>query len=239
MLAQQLDETLEAVLAGGDYVVSVAPGYAKSDALVERLILALTESEASLAIASPFARGGRLRGPSWLARTVASWENGFLSLAAHGELATVIGTVRVIRRDALARVMPACAGIDLDCEIVLEARRQRLRIIEVPAELSCSPDAENLSVRRPLAALSRSWRRLRTGLRYRPALWLALPGLVPGLLPLVVALLFIVHATPAQAVFWTVLTLLVQYGSLAIFSWQTSNFVVKRWLGHRAQRKEA
>jgi hypothetical protein len=233
MLAQQFNEPLDAVVARGEYVVSVAPGYSKSDALVEQLISALTESGASLAIASPFARGGRLRGPSWLARAVTSWENGFLSLAAHGELATVIGTVRVYRRDALARVLQACAGIDLDCEIALEARQQRIGIIEVPAELSRSRDAEISAARRPLAALSRSWRRLRTGLRYRPALWLALPGLVPGLLPLTVALLFIVHATPAQAAFWTIATLVIQYGSLALFSWQTSTFVAKRWLRQR------
>jgi hypothetical protein len=66
------------------------------------------------------------------------------------------------------------------------------------------------------------------GLRYRPALWLAVPGLIPGLLPLVVALLVIWRATPAQAALWTAVTLIVQYGSLAILSWQATSFVSKR-----------
>jgi hypothetical protein len=230
VLAQQLTDPREASLADGEYVVSVAPGFNASDALVEQLIAALREREADVAIASPFARGGRLRGPSWLARMATSWVNGFLSLAAHGDVATVVGTVRAFRREMLTRVLASCAGVDLDSEVVLEARRQGARIVEVPVVLERTKGSDRFTIRVLVAASSRLWAQLRTGLHYRPALWLALPGLVPGVLPLVVALLLVAHATPAQLALWTLVTLVVQYGSLAILSWQTSSFVVKRWL---------
>jgi hypothetical protein len=227
---------VEKALADREYVVSAARGYDGNVAdpgeggLVDRLIAALRETESGIAIASPFARGGRLRDPSWIARTATYWQNTFLSLAAHGEVATVIGTVRVLQRDALQRVLPSCAGVDLDSEIVLEARRQGVRIIEVPADLARKPDPGRFTLQGLLASSARLWARLRVGLHYRPALWLALPGLVPGLLPIVVALLLILRATPAQAAFWTIVTLVIQYGSLALFSWQTSAFVAKRWV---------
>jgi hypothetical protein len=211
-----------------EWVVSVAPGFAASDDLIALLTRALGEHEADLAIASPFARGGRLQDPSWLARAGTASLNGFLSLAAHGEVATVVGTVRVLRRGALARLLPACSGIDLDSEIVLEARRQGLRIAEVPSALERKPAADRYTLRALCRSLARSWNRVRVGLHYRPALWLAVPGLIPGLLPLVVALLVIWRATPAQAALWTAITLFVQYGSLAIFSWQATSFASRR-----------
>ena len=235
-IAEPITQPLEVELAGGDYVVSVARGFADNVApnhghsvLIERLVAALRTSGAAIAIASPFARGGRLR-DAWFTRVATSWENGFLSLAAHGELTCVVGTIRVFRRDALVRLAKSCAGIDIDSEIILEAHKQRVSIVEVPADLTRHSNAHSHSPKSLWAALGRSLARYRTGLRYRPALWLALPGLIPGLLPLVVAMLLLLHAAPAQAAFWTIVTLIVQYGSLAIFSWQTSSFVAKRWL---------
>jgi len=237
VIAEQPSNRVTIELAGGEYVVSVAPGYADNllpergpGSLIERLVAALNDSGADIAIASPFAPGGRLVDASWPARTATWWENNFLSLAAHGDLATVVGTIRVYRREALARVVKACAGVDLDSEIVLEARRRGVRMIEVPVELTRVPDRNRSSFKSWPDAHSRFWARLRTGLRYRPALWLSLPALVPGLLPLVVALLLIMRATPAQAAFWTIVTLVIQYGSFAMFSWQTSTSVAKRWL---------
>jgi hypothetical protein len=209
-------------------VVSVAPGFAASDELIALLTRALDENDADLAIASTFARGGRLHDPSLLARATTASLNGFLSLAAHGEVATVVGTVRVFRGRALARLLPSCSGMDLDSEIVLEALRQRLRIVEVPTTLERKPAADRYTLRALWRSAVRSWNQVRVGLRYRPALWLAVPGLIPGLLPLVVALLVIWRATPAQAALWTAITLVVQYGSLAILSWQATSFVAKR-----------
>lgn len=207
----------------------VAPGYSAPDALVERLHAALGSDEAALAIASPFARGGRLRDRSWLARIGTSWTNGYLSMAAHGELATIVGTVRLIRDEALARVRASAPGIDPDAEIVLEARRQGLRIVEVPVELERDGPRDRYSFANLGAGGARCWNRVRCALHYRPALWLALPGLLPGLLPAVIAALLLLHATPGQIALWTGVTLVVQYGSLAIFSWQTTSFVAKRW----------
>ena len=230
-IAQQISKPFEGALANGEYVVSVSPGFEASDALVGQLNSALIDRDAAIAIASPFARGGRLCDSSWLARMATSWLNGFLSIAAHGEIATVIGTIRVYRREALERILAVCPGVDLDSEVViLEARRQRLRVVEVPAVLRRMHASSAFSVYGLRAAASRLWAQVRSGLRYRPALWLALPGLIPGLLPLVIALLLVAHASPAQVALWTFVTLVVQYGSLAIFSWQTSTFVVKRWL---------
>ena len=210
-------------------IVIVAPGYEATPPDVAALIAAMEAKGAALAIASPFAHGGRLRDNSWLARTATAWSNGFLSLAAHGELATVVGTIRVMREEALASVRESAPGIYPDAEITLEARRQGFRIIEVPMELERHAPANRFSFASLWGATVRCWNRVRCGLFYRPALWLALPGLVPGVLPLVVAIVLLVHATPAQIALWTAVTLVVQYGSLAIFSWQAGTFAFKRW----------
>jgi hypothetical protein len=208
--------------------VLVAPGYQATPALVDRLVAALDESGAVLAIASPFARGGRLRDRSWLARIVTAWTNGFLSLAAHGDIATVVGTIRVCTPEALERILASAPGIDLDAEIVLQARRLHLGIVEVPAELERTSPQHRYSAASIAAATARCWARVRCGLAYRPSLWLALPGLLPGLLPLVVAFLLLVRATPGQLALWTIVTLIVQYGSLGLFSWQAGAFAFKR-----------
>jgi hypothetical protein len=208
--------------------VLVAPGYDATPALAARLEAALDESGAVVAIASPFARGGRLRDRSWLARMVTAWSNGFLSLAAHGDVATVVGTIRVCEPEALERILASAPGIDLDAEIVLQARRLHLGIVEIPMELERTGAAHRYSTRNIAAAAARLWARVRCGLFYRPSLWLALPGLLPGLLPLVVAFLLLIHATPGQLALWTIVTLIVQYGSLALFSWQAGSFAFKR-----------
>ncbi len=211
------------------HCVMVAPGYDATPALVERLTAALNESGAAVAIASPFARGGRLHDRSWVARMVTAWSNGFLSLAAHGDVATVVGTIRVCEPEALDRILASAPGIDLDAEVVLQARRLHLGIVEVPAELERTGPAGRYSTRSVSAAAARCWARVRCGLFYRPSLWLALPGLFPGLLPLVVAFLLLVHASPGQLTLWTIVTLIVQYGSLGLFSWQAVGFAFKRW----------
>jgi len=41
-------------------------------------------------------------------------------------------------------------------------------------------------------------------------------------------LLLLLHATPGQVALWTGVTLVVQYGSLAILSWLTATFAAKR-----------
>jgi hypothetical protein len=207
--------------------VLVAPGYHATPALVERLEAALDKSGAAVAIASPFARGGRLCDSSWLARMVTAWSNGFLSLAAHGDVATVVGTVRVCEPEALERILASAPGIELDAEIVLQARRLHLGIVEIPMELERTGPAHRYSAH-VAAAAARSWARMRCGLFYRPSLWLALPGLFPGLLPLVVAFLLLIHATPGQLALWTIVTVVVQYGSLGLFSWQAGSFAFKR-----------
>jgi len=237
VVAPQPARAFEMTLDDGRYVVHAAPGFERDavsddlrNSLIERLVMALRETGTAIAVASPFARGGRFRDPSWLARVATTWENAFLSLAAHGELATVIGTVRVYRKDALARITATCSGDDLDAQLLLEARKQGIRITEVPADLTRTPEPNGFSVRALRAAARRLWAHVSLGLRYRPALWLALPGLVPGPLPLIVGLLLMFRVTPSQAAFWIIVTLIVQYGSLAIFSWQTSSFIARRWL---------
>jgi hypothetical protein len=216
------------VASADRYVLVVDSAVLEPDAAIDRLVRRLADESAGVAVASPFARGGRWREPSWWLRAFLAWTNRFLSLAAHAELRTLVGTVSVFERGAYERAVAACAGSDVECSLLLECRRQGIRIVEVPFDLKADAARATgawgaalwLAVRRSLSAT-------RAGLRYRPALWFAVPGLVPGPLPLVAALLFALHASVGLAAQVIAATLIVQYTSLAIFSWQATTFVAK------------
>ncbi len=70
--------------------------------------------------------------------------------------------------------------------------------------------------------------------RHRPALWLAVPGLFPGLLPLVVAFLLLLRVSPATLAVGTTATIVVQYTSLALFTGQITAFVRRRFTANAA-----
>jgi dolichol-phosphate mannosyltransferase len=194
------------------------------------LIEALDREDADIALASAYAAGGAVRNVPMLRRVLSREANRLLSLATCGKYATLTCMVRAYRRSALPRLEFTSDGMDSIAEMLFSAIRQGMRVVEISATLQWTH--ERRTARRPFR-ISGMVRRIcaTTGLafRHRPALWLGVPGLLPGVLPLVVAILLILHVSTKTLAIGTTATIVVQYTSLALLGGQLTAFFGRRF----------
>ena len=208
-----------------------------SPATAMQLIDALTIERADVALASPYTFGGHVRNVPLLRRLLSQEANRFLSLATNGRYATLTCMVRAYRVAALSRLEFRGERMVAIAEMLLCAVRQNMRIVEIPATLEWTQARRKatgrINVPRILAQIGAT---VLLGCRYRPALWLALPGLFPGLLPLVVALLLAFRVSPATLAIGTTATIVIQYTSLALFTGQIAQFIRQKFNQKRRYR---
>ena len=189
------------------------------------LLEALERENADIALASPYMRGGSIVNVPPVRRILSREANRLLSMAA-GHFSTFTCMVRAYRVSALKKLTFRSDRMAAIPELLLGAMKRHVRIVEVPAALTWSDERRSaggrLNVTRALAQTVQI-----TGLsfRHRPSLWLAVPGLVPGLLPLVVAVLLFLHVNATTLAAATVATVAVQYASLALFAGYVGAFV--------------
>jgi len=142
--------------------------------------------------------------------------------------------VRAYRVSAMRQLAFHSDGMDAIAEMLLDALRKKLLVIEVPATLRWTDARRRMRNRLRLdRVVAQTWATLRLAFAYRPALWLAIPGLFPGLLPIVIAVLLLLHVHAAAFAAITTATIFVQYTSLAIFAGQVGSFAVRRSLKSR------
>ena len=194
-----------------------------------RLVETLERDDRDIVTASPYMRGGAIVNVPWMRRVLSREANRLLSLATSGKYATMTCMVRAYRREAIERVTFESDGMDAIAEMLLDALRKGLRVSEVPATLRWSAERRASGMRIAPARLARQiWRTSRLAFSFRPALWLAVPGLIPGLLPVVVAVLLVLRVSPSTLALGTAITIIVQYASLAIFAGQLGAFFARR-----------
>ncbi len=117
--------------------------------------------------------------------------------------------------------------------MLLCALRSQMNVVEVPATLQWSEERRTAGGRLRCSKLaSRITATFTMAVRHRPALWLAVPGLLPGLLPLVVGILLILRVSGPTLAIGTTATIVVQYSSLALFGGQLTAFFGRRFI-HR------
>jgi glycosyltransferase involved in cell wall biosynthesis len=194
------------------------------------LVEALEREDADMATASPFMRGGAAKNVPWPRLLLSREANRLLSFATSGRYGTLTCMVRAYRRSVFGNISFESNGMDANAELMLAALRRRMNVVEVPATLQWSNERRAAVGRFRLARVfNQIWHTIRLAFSYRPALWLAVPGLFPGLLPLVVAVLFILHASPSTMVVGTAVAVVVQYTSFAIFAGQLGSFFAGRF----------
>jgi dolichol-phosphate mannosyltransferase len=221
---QHVDTEIAVVL---DADLSYAPATAME------LIESLEQQRADIALASPYTYGGAVLNVPPVRRILSREANRLLSLATSGRYATLTCMVRAYRVEALKGLEFRHDGMEAIAEILLGALRQKLRVIEVPATLRWSDERRMAGGSFRVSSLaSRVTATLLMACHHRPALWLAVPGLIPGLLPLVVGILLILRVNSAALAIGTTTTIVVQYTSLALFSGQIATFFGRR-LSHR------
>ncbi|HET7815555.1 MAG TPA: glycosyltransferase family 2 protein [Candidatus Baltobacteraceae bacterium] len=223
--------------ATGDYIVTLDADMSYSADVAIRLLDAIERNGADVALASPYMRGGHVANVPYVRRLLSREANRFLSLATNGRYSTLTCMVRAYRRSFVTGLAPVARGMDVNAELVFLTLKNGGKIVEIPATLRWTDDrrtgAPRMNLRKTIA---QTWATLAAGLHFRPALWLAIPGLVPGLLPAVVAVLLLLHVPARTLALGTAVTVAVQYTSLAIFAGQlTAFFTGVRFARHRVK----
>lgn len=203
------------------------------------LLEALERDNADIALASPYMRGGGTANVPAVRKILSREANRLLSLAA-GRFSTFTCMVRAYRVSALRTLTFASDRMPAVPELLLSAMKRHVRIVEVPAMLTWSYERRNARGRLdPVRALAQIVQITRLSFHHRPSLWLAVPGLFPGLLPLVVVALAVLRVNAATFAMATTATVVVQYASLAIFAGYVGAFVTRTRTGrnHRFIQK--
>jgi succinoglycan biosynthesis transport protein ExoP len=216
--------------ATGTFVLTVDSdlSYAAVDLL--RLLRTATLKNADVVLASAYMKGGHVRGVPWLRAFLSREANRFLSLATGGNYATLTCMVRVYRRALLNRLSFDVDGMTINAELAFQAMRMGANLVEIPATLQWPTERKRNAGRASLSKLCvLTWNTLACGLRARPVLILSIPGLIPGLLPLVIAVMLLAHASPQSIVIGSVVTMIIQYGSLALLGTQAISFLRRRY----------
>jgi glycosyltransferase involved in cell wall biosynthesis len=220
-------------MASGDYVVVWDADLTYATEMIGALLAAAQERSADIVLASAYMRGGQSTRVPFLRRWLSRSANWLLSLAVHGEFATLTCMVRVYRRQLLSDLLRMYPQAGTTFELLLAARAQGAIIHEIPAHLDWSrQDASRRKRVSPARMLKSTSDVVRCAVRFRPALILAVPGLFPGLLPLALATAAILHQSMHTISYVATITIVVQYCSLFAFTWQLRTFAT-RLLGKR------
>jgi glycosyltransferase involved in cell wall biosynthesis len=218
-----LDAAIRSGIAAsrGSIVVTYDADLTYARATIATLVETLRRTDAHVVLASPYMRGGSSIGVPRVRRTLSVWANRLLSFAVRGRFATLTCMVRAYDGAYARRLFLAHPDAETTFDILLRAYNSNATILEVPATLDWSRQpaerARRLKVRKMLHHTTDV---LRCAFRTRPSIVLTVPGLFPGLLPAAVALAALLHADAWGIARVAAATTVVQYLSLAYFSFQ-------------------
>jgi len=232
--------------AHGDIVVTLDIDLSYTPPIVGALLEALRQQHADIAIASPYLKGGSVRNVPWLRRELSALANRFLSVAAGGAVATLTGMVRAYDARALRALAVTADGMEINHKLVFAALKTGLRVVEIPANLEWRPASSSdavrtgVSVRRSsMKMVPQIWSVLASGFRHRPTMFLALPALIPGLLPFVLAVVLLLRPSHAVMLNTTLVTLAIQWASLGFLTLMTGSYLYQvRSIARRASLSE-
>ncbi|MGZ3540266.1 MAG: glycosyltransferase family 2 protein [Vulcanimicrobiaceae bacterium] len=227
--------------AHGSVVITYDSDMSYHPEIIPGLIIELENSNADLVLASPYMRGGAVANVPWLRRVLSREANRFLSFATNGRYATITCMVRAYRVAFFRNLETTEDRMEINPELLFKAIRSGAVVTEIPARLEWSRERacsrSRINVLRTLKQIGRT---LRYGVAHRPAVLLAIPGLAPGILPLVVAIAVLMHASIKTIAIVTLITVIIQNSSLALFAGQLAVFgrnVVRRAHSHHHSPK--
>jgi glycosyltransferase involved in cell wall biosynthesis len=167
----------------GDYVVTIDLDLSYAPDHIERLLAALREKNAKIAIASPYMTGGRVSHVPWTRRMLSRWANRYLSFTTSGKLHTLTGMVRAYDRRFLDGLDLSAIDVEINTEILFKAQLLHVRVIEIPAHLDWSlQKTEGRNRRSNMKILRAVIACLFSGFIFRPVIFFILPGFMLMLL---------------------------------------------------------
>ncbi len=218
--------------AAGSVVVMYDSDLSYRPAIITDMLVELERSNADLVLASAYMRGGSVVGVPWVRRMLSREANRFLSFATNGRYATITCMVRAYRLDFFRNIETTEDRMEINPELFFKAIKRGAVVSEIPADLRWTSDrARSHAKINVLATCKQIMRTFRYGIAHRPAVLLALPGILPGVLPLIVAVCVLLRLNIKTIALITLVTMIIQNASLALFAGQLGVFarnVVKR-----------
>jgi glycosyltransferase involved in cell wall biosynthesis len=164
----------------GDVVVVVDCDLSYSPDHIPRLVTALVEGQAKMAIASPYMAGGSTVGiPRHIERR-SRVANAFLSRAVHGEVETLTGMVRAYDGAFIRGLALRAPDTDINLEAIYKTQILRARIVEIPATLDWSGLESRAGRSKISDAKTRAkiYKTLLDGVLFRPFVLFGVVGIV-------------------------------------------------------------
>ncbi|MEM9093248.1 MAG: glycosyltransferase family 2 protein, partial [Cyanobacteria bacterium P01_F01_bin.53] len=167
----------------GDYIVTLDLDLSYAPDHIEALLEKIKKSRAKVVVTSPYMRGGRVSNVPWPRLMLSVWANRFLSLAAHRDVATLTGMVRVYDANFLKSLSFRSMGMDVNPELLYKAKVLKVPVEEVPAHLHWLTGAQPQTPKAPrrkssMKVLRQSWSVFFYGFVFRPVMFFLVPGLL-------------------------------------------------------------
>ena len=177
----RLGEALRRGIASskGDIVVTFDSDLSYEPEHISRMVEALRSNHARVVIASPYHREGQTTAIPFRRELMSRAANRLLAVSSEHDVTTVTGMVRAYDGPFVRSLNLKAMGPEINAEILYKAQILRARVVEIPAHLDWSNQAERLASRRvslKVSATSKLF--LFASFLFRPLYFFVIPGLV-------------------------------------------------------------
>jgi glycosyltransferase involved in cell wall biosynthesis len=163
----------------GDYVVVFDSDLSYSVDHIGRLLDAIQEQHARIAVASPYMKGGQTTAIPWRREAMSKGVNRMLSATSQYHIHTVTGMVRCYDGPFIRSLNLKSMGPEINTEILYKAEIMRARVIEIPAHLDWSEQAERMRTRKVSLRFSTTSKLLMfSSFLFKPIFFFLIPGLL-------------------------------------------------------------
>jgi glycosyltransferase involved in cell wall biosynthesis len=177
----RLGEALRRGIASsvGDYVVTFDSDLSYEPEHIERMVTALRREHARIVVASPYAKDGLTTAIPFRRELMSRAANKLLAVSSEHDVTTVTGMVRAYDGPFVRSLNLKAMGPEINSEILYKAQILRARVVEIPAHLDWSNQAERLASRKVSLRVSATSKLfLFASFLFRPLYFFVVPGLV-------------------------------------------------------------
>ena len=169
----------------GDIVVTFDSDLSYSPDHIERMVDALLDNEARIVIASPYAKDGKTTAIPLRRELMSRGANRILAINSQYPITTLTGMVRAYDGQFIRAMNLKAMGPEINAEILYKAQILRASVIEVPAHLDWSEQAERMEKRSVSLRVSNTSKLvLFSSFLFRPFVFFIVPGLLLAVISL-------------------------------------------------------
>ena len=163
----------------GDIVVVFDSDLSYSVDHIGRMIDTMVDEKVTIVIASPYMDGGQVSAIPWQRELMSKQANRLLSLTSQYPIKTITAMVRAYSGPFIRSLSLKAMGPEINTEIMYKAQIMRARVVEIPAHLDWSDQAERIAKRKVSLKVSTTSKLLVfASFLYRPIAFFLVPGLL-------------------------------------------------------------